>query len=601
MAISKIIFNGVVQMDVTGNTSEAGNMLDDVIGTGADGTEVTGTIETVTHPDPSISVNSSTGLITASHTQSAGYVASSGTTTATSQLSTQAAATITPSTSQQTAVAAGKYTTGAVVVSAMPSGTAGTPTASKGTVSNHSISVTPSVTNTTGYITGGTKTGTAVTVSASELVSGNKEITSNGTGIDVADYSTVSVAVPSFSPTLITKSITQNGTYNASSDNADGYSSVEVSVSGGGVTPAPKKQINFIDYDGTILYSYTKAEINAMTSGSDLPANPSHTGLTAQGWNWTLAQIKAQLTAMPDADVWVGQMYITSSGKTEIDVSFPDSARLSPTMTIAVNGTVTVDWGDNTAADTVTGSSLTTRQAVPHTYASTGDYTIKITVSSGSFTFYGSSVYTLLRKNTTSNENTVYANTIQAVRLGSGVTSIGNYAFYGCCSLASVTIPSGVTSIGTYAFNNCYSLASVTIPSEVTSIGNNAFYYCYSLASVTIPSGVTSIGTYAFNNCYSLVSITIPSGVTSIGTYAFNNCSSLASVTIPSGVTSIGDNAFQNCYGVKEYHIKPTSVPTAGTTIFKNIVSDCVIYVPSAKLSDYQTAWSAYSSYLQGE
>ena len=76
------------------------------------------------------------------------------------------------------------------------SGTAGTPTATKGTVSNHSVSVTPSVTNTTGYITGSTKTGTAVTVSASELVSGNLPITENGNNIDCANYSTVSVNVP---------------------------------------------------------------------------------------------------------------------------------------------------------------------------------------------------------------------------------------------------------------------------------------------------------------------------------------------------------------------------------------------------------------------
>ena len=72
------------------------------------------------------------------------------------------------------------------------SGSAGTPTASKGTVSNHSISVTPSVTNTTGYITGGTKTGTAVTVSASELVSGTLTIDSSGTK-DVTNYASVSV------------------------------------------------------------------------------------------------------------------------------------------------------------------------------------------------------------------------------------------------------------------------------------------------------------------------------------------------------------------------------------------------------------------------
>lgn len=74
-------------------------------------------------------------------------------------------------------------------------GTEGTPTATKGTVSNHSVSVTPSVTNTTGYISGGTHTGTAVTVSASELVSGTKSITSNGTGIDVVGYAAVDVNV----------------------------------------------------------------------------------------------------------------------------------------------------------------------------------------------------------------------------------------------------------------------------------------------------------------------------------------------------------------------------------------------------------------------
>ena len=111
------------------------------------------------------------------------------------QLSTQSATTITPTTSAQTAVAAGKYTTGAVTVAAMPTGTAGTPTATKGTVSNHSISVTPSVTNAAGYISGGTKTGTAVTVSASELVSGSQTVTDNGT-VDCTNLASVVVAIP---------------------------------------------------------------------------------------------------------------------------------------------------------------------------------------------------------------------------------------------------------------------------------------------------------------------------------------------------------------------------------------------------------------------
>ena len=301
-------------------------------------------------------------------------------------------------------------------------------------------------------------------------------------------------------------SVTQNGTYTAPTGSA--YSPVTVNVSGGS-SSAPKKQINFIDYDGTIVESYTASEWANVAS---LPSNPSHNGLTAQGWNWTKAEIDAQLTAMPTGDIWVGQMYITTSGDTEIDVTFADSVRLSPIMTIAVNGTITVDWGDNTTADTVTGTSLTTRQAVPHTYANTGNYTIVIHVVSGTFQFYGNSSYLLLRKNTTLNESRVYANCVQAVRFGSGVTSLGNYAFYYCSSLASITIPSGVTSIGTYAFQYCYALASITIPSGVTSIGNNAFSTCYGMTEYhLLPTTPPTLGTTVFNYIVSDCKIYVPS------------------------------------------------------------------------------------------
>ena len=96
--------------------------------------------------------------------------------------------------------------------------------------------------------------------------------------------------------------------------------------------------------------------------------------------------------------------------------------------------------------------------------------------------------------------------------------------------IATVVINSGVTSIGDYAFYDCNSLTSITIPNSVTSIGSSAFCDCYSLTSVTIGNSVTSIGTEAFLDCSSLRSITIPNSVTSIGCAAFGGYNSLSDV-----------------------------------------------------------------------
>ncbi len=73
---------------------------------------------------------------------------------------------------------------------------------------------------------------------------------------------------------------------------------------------------------------------------------------------------------------------------------------------------------------------------------------------------------------------------VKSAVIADGVTSIGEWAFFGCGSLTSVTIPNSVTSIGRYAFYYCTSLTSVTIPDSVTSIGGSAFYNCTSLTDV---------------------------------------------------------------------------------------------------------------------
>ncbi len=150
---------------------------------------------------------------------------------------------------------------------------------------------------------------------------------------------------------------------------------------------------------------------------------------------------------------------------------------------------------------------------------------------------------------------------IKKVIIESGVTSIGDYAFYNCSILISVTIPDKVRNIGDRTFSGCSSLTSVTIPDSVTSIDRFAFSGCSSLVKVYITdiakwcgisfggddSNPLCNGANLYLNGELVKDLTIPDGVTKIKDYAFDGCSSLTSVTIPDSVTSIGWYAFSYC------------------------------------------------------
>ena len=390
-------------------------------------------------------------------------------------------------------------------------------------------------------------------------------------------------------------------------------------VCSGGGTPVPvaKKDINFYDYDGTRVASWTLAELAAATA---LPANPTHDGLTAQGWNWTLAGLKAE-----NAPMDVGQMYITDDGKTRLYITIAGTGRMSVPLywQQTVSEGVTIDWGDGSAAETLTGTG---NKNTTHTYTSTGDYVITLNVTDGALGL-GAASASFCIMGEANDANYVYCNMLRKVNVGSGVTSIaayafqycqslsnvtipsrvsgiGNYAFQYCQALSHVTIPSGVSSIRTSVFQYCQALSHVTIPSGVSSIGVSVFQYCQSLSNVTIPGGVSSIGPAAFNHCQALSDVTIPSGVSSIGDSAFTYCQALSNVTIPSGVSIIGDYAFNYCCGVKNFSIYTIVPPTLyGSSCFDNIAADAVIHVPAASLNAYKTAtnWAEYASKMVGD
>ena len=172
---------------------------------------------------------------------------------------------------------------------------------------------------------------------------------------------------------------------------------------------------------------------------------------------------------------------------------------------------------------------------------------------------------------------------------------LGDYAFYGCSGLTSLTIPSSVTSIGNEAFHGCCGLTSLVIPSGVTSIGDEAFHGCSGLTSLVIPSGVTSIGDEAFSGCSGLTSLTIPSSVTRIGWSAFYGCSGLTSLTIPSSVTWISGEAFSGCSGLTSLVI-PSSVTWISGEAFSGCSGLTSLVIPSSVTSIDRSAFSGCSS-----
>lgn len=240
----------------------------------------------------------------------------------------------------------------------------------------------------------------------------------------------------------------------------------------------------------------------------------------------------------------------------------------------------------------------------------------------------------------------------QNTKIPNGVTSIGDYAFYGCSRLTSITIPYSRTSYGNYAFYGCSRLASMTSTNTVVSFGDWVFSGCTSLKNVKIGNSVVSVGRGAYSGCTGLLSVrigssltnlgedvfygctklasiivesdntkydsrndcnaivetatntllvgcqntVIPNSVTSIGECAFCACPVLTSITIPSSVTSIGKEAFNGCRNVTTITCLSLTPPTLGSSAFQSVPRNIPLYVHESAVPAYQAAaqWNEF-------
>lgn len=352
------------------------------------------------------------------------------------------------------------------------------------------------------------------------------------------------------------------------------------------------KDVQFIDYDGTILYSYTPQEFAQLT---ELPPNPTHEGLTAQGWNWPLAEAKSYVASY--GKLIVGQMYITDDGKTRLYITL-EEGRLSPYLGLAVNGTAVIDWGDGSNLETITGTSLLYADIINtrHNYAVSGSYVIAVGVVSGSVAFIGSSNgYSKVLHSGANvvDANRCYYSAVKNVQLGDNIY-LKEYAFASLQCLKTVTVPMGGVSMGSYVFKTCYSLKAAVLPTGMDYIGysssiagvfnasglekvslpyglktlnGSAFHSCYTLKDISVPSTVTTIGASAFYTCYGLRNLVLPEGITGIAGDAFYTCRSLSTLSFPSTLKSFGERAIMQCSSLEEL-VLPNSVTSINTKVF---------------------------------
>lgn len=214
-------------------------------------------------------------------------------------------------------------------------------------------------------------------------------------------------------------------------------------------------------------------------------------------------------------------------------------------------------------------------------------------------------------------------------RLPDSLTSIRQYAFYGCANLALSELPSGITSIGSYSFYGCTGITSMKISSNATKIGSECFRGCTNLTSIDLQSKANKIEDGAFNGCSKLQTVIFPSGLTTIGKMVFNKCTSLVVNEIPcTSLTTIDNYAFDGCSANTKVDIKSTVLTKIGYYAFrKNNLSQFIlrvttpptissglfnetpiasgtgyIYVPDESVETYKSAtnWSAYADQIKG-
>ena len=333
--------------------------------------------------------------------------------------------------------------------------------------------------------------------------------------------------------------------------------------------------VNFYDYDGSVIYSYTKKDFLELT---ELPAYPQHDGLAAQGWNWTLDGAKAYVAKYGACEI--GQSYVTDDGKTRVYIDIAETERLSVKMifTQDMGQGVTISWGDGQSEVT---QDTTGAQTMTHTYAQAGAYLITLEAAQGCSVMLGSSTDAMTGDSMLQHQKSFITSQyfggrspVIAIEIGAGVTALGTQSLLGLTRMEYITIPTGLTTLYYGAFMACNQAKAIHIPAGVTHVNSFMFRGCYAAEAITLPEGVLDCGKYTFFGCTHLERAAIPEGVTAVGDCAFACCYLLERAIVPDSVQALGTN----CY-LSDHNLRTTHIPAGVTAIPARCYMSCNVLI----------------------
>lgn len=393
-------------------------------------------------------------------------------------------------------------------------------------------------------------------------------------------------------------------------------------------TASPEESdINFWDYDGTLLYSWTLAELATKT---ELPPLPSHDGLVCQGWNWTLQDVK---DAGRELDI--GALYITDDGKTRLYVDV-DTETWDDFVLNYWQGTksgTTVDWGDGTTPEAINDWSYIEHR---HVYASSGSYVITMSVKEGATMRLGRDGWMLIAKGEADSGRCAM---LRRVEVGARVVATDPHCFRNCSRLESISLPQSTKVDARFTFEQCTQLR-VLIAADMNEI-QRTVYQCTNLRAIATPKGMTQavdnyliaytavrqinfdmIAAYTaqalervhikavngqvgdFSAGRSLLEVTIPADATTFVVAAFQGDNALRRVTCLGDIASIPAQVFQRCYPLRFVDLTHcTAVPTlANVNAFDQTHAQLEIRVPASLADAWKAAtnWSSLADHIVG-